>query len=448
MERTKRFISVGFLVGMIMGASVLSSAQVTNKKTFSPSSFQNQYAPLSIGDKVPDFEFSLVNSSGNYKKFSDFKGKYVIIDFWATWCTSCLHHFPQLDSIQKQFDDSLQIVLANEKSTRDNQEKVTSFFNKRKNKNGLRYKLPSIVMDTVLNILFPHKLIPHYIWIDGEGAVKNITGSEAITKENVQAFINGEALQLKEKKDLSFDISKPLFINGNGGTNEKYIFRSFLTGYMDGLPGSGGVNKNAVENIDRIFITNASILTIYRQAYPEMGKYSENQIILDVSDRSIYTDNNNWDTWKYEHAYCYELILPPTTMDAARKMMQQDLYRYFKLNVRLEKKIVNCWVLKNFNSTILSKNLIGDSKTNLYDEDNLPKYMHNRPISYFIGALNHFLNLPVIDGTEIKVKVNIERLPTDLSNIQLLNMALNKIGLTLVNEQREIEFFILSERKD
>lgn len=58
-------------------------------------------------------EITLTDLTGEPRKLSEWRGKLVLVNFWATWCTPCLHEIPMLLDIQQQYGArGLQIVGA------------------------------------------------------------------------------------------------------------------------------------------------------------------------------------------------------------------------------------------------------------------------------------------------------------------------------------------------
>lgn len=56
---------------------------------------------VDLGAMAPDFV--LPDSSGTLHKLSEFRGKYVLLDFWASWCAPCRNEIPNLINTYKQF---------------------------------------------------------------------------------------------------------------------------------------------------------------------------------------------------------------------------------------------------------------------------------------------------------------------------------------------------------
>ena len=63
-----------------------------------------------VGKQAPDF--TLQNLDGQSVSLSDFLGKPVLLNFWATWCPPCRHEMPYLQEVYEEWSGKGLVVLA------------------------------------------------------------------------------------------------------------------------------------------------------------------------------------------------------------------------------------------------------------------------------------------------------------------------------------------------
>lgn len=80
---------------------------------------------LDKGNKAPDFE--LMTLEGEKVSISDFEGKNVILNFWATWCKPCEKEMPELEKVYQQNKDEVTVVAVNFTVSEKNVESVQSY---------------------------------------------------------------------------------------------------------------------------------------------------------------------------------------------------------------------------------------------------------------------------------------------------------------------------------
>ncbi|NMH68913.1 redoxin domain-containing protein [Bacillus sp. RO3] len=82
---------------------------------------------LAKGDRAPDFE--LTTLEGETIKLSDYQGKKVILNFWATWCPPCKAEMPHMESYYEDYaeEENVEILAVNLTSMDDGKKAVQQF---------------------------------------------------------------------------------------------------------------------------------------------------------------------------------------------------------------------------------------------------------------------------------------------------------------------------------
>ena len=150
--------------------------------------------PLIVGQKVPeDFwnreHLFYVDGDTVRKELSEFKGKLLVLDFWATWCAICLAQMKEKQLLFSNYPDETVFLLVNPLRTKDDYEAI----HKRRDKisaSSLGGKIESIIEDAYLQGLFPTKSYPRYVWIGPHGNVVAMTMALSVTEGHLRDMLN------------------------------------------------------------------------------------------------------------------------------------------------------------------------------------------------------------------------------------------------------------------
>jgi cytochrome c biogenesis protein CcmG/thiol:disulfide interchange protein DsbE len=91
------------IVGVGYGLMIYFDGAAPPLRTKIPSNEQ-----LQSSQAAPDFSF--MDMDGKKITLSDFKGKIVVLNFWATWCPPCVKEFPALLSIARAYPDRVVLI--------------------------------------------------------------------------------------------------------------------------------------------------------------------------------------------------------------------------------------------------------------------------------------------------------------------------------------------------
>lgn len=438
---------------------------------------QSEIKPLQIGDQVPDLEFTnLINSDKKIIKLSDYKGKLIILDFFATWCVPCVRALPHLDSLQRQFKDEIVILPI----TLEKEKTIHNFLEKQPH---LKMSLPYI-FGTYLNEHFPHKIVPHEIWIDGSGKIIAITDGEEVTEENIRKAISGDTvMNFKQKFDLVDRNETAPFMAGFFGSYkfkpEQMLYNSILIEGFEGLPGIAQTNAFVKNGQSYLQCTNNFVSRLYWTALldvtgpfsansqdvsndfyekKEFYKQMYNRVVWEAKDSSLYFGPDNRAEmskrpWK-EFVYHYELRMPTIDNVAFKKVMLDDLNRFFALKHGieglLEKRKVKCYALTKTGSGNQIKSRGGKPRVDLRDGVNQFKVSNSRIDDIMWIWLSYHIQefpIPIINETDYNEPVDFDLGEVDPNDFYAVKDKLRKFGLEFTLVERELDMIVIRDIK-
>lgn len=187
MKRIVGLLLVGALIVILVAGIVqknVEERQATDRlNAGSAVDFLPTDEGLAKGETAPDFELTTLD--GEAVKLSDYKGKKVILNFWATWCPPCRAEMPDMQKFYDEQADSenVEILAVNLTTADKGMDKINAFVEEF----SLTFPIP---MDTEGEIgdLYQAASIPTSYMIDTEGRVQQkIVGP--MNEEMMEEFI-------------------------------------------------------------------------------------------------------------------------------------------------------------------------------------------------------------------------------------------------------------------
>lgn len=96
----------GDVQGLLDDIELCSKTEATIQKA---KELKEKYYPVRVGEMAPDFEME--DEYGKMVKLSNFRGKAVFIDVWATWCGGCVEGLPYFVALKDQYKDWKDVVF-------------------------------------------------------------------------------------------------------------------------------------------------------------------------------------------------------------------------------------------------------------------------------------------------------------------------------------------------
>jgi thiol-disulfide isomerase/thioredoxin len=389
---------------------------------------------MKVGDVLPAGFWSAAHLSFERgtvikKTFSELKGKIIVLDFWATWCGPCIADMPSQAEVLKNYHEEIEVVRV----SKEKAGLVQNFFNSKRNVLG--NGLTSIIADSTLNKSFPHKFIPHLVWIGRDGKILGFTTAASFTKTNIDNIISGRN-ELVSYYDLNGNA--PLFMEQLPG--QAVAINIMVKGKIEGL--GAGFEKRDGGKSAGLLVKNATLRNIYSMiARRTFSWYAPARMVLSFEDKG------DFENVKYAPAELWNIDFWQPRADSSH--LYQNLLNFISANcgysAAVELREQQCLVLK-YNkrdpSKLIAKGGVGANT--VFRENG---QITNGKIEWLRMRLEEqpWVAMPVMDETGIDFQIDLKA-PV-CASVTMLNSYLDGYGLNAVIENRSIPMVVVRKNQ-
>ncbi|KIL14116.1 hypothetical protein C2W58_00412 [Bacillus pumilus] len=131
---------------------------------------------LEKGDQAPDFELKTLD--GQTASLSDYQGKKVLINFWATWCKPCRTEMPDLAAIRSEYDQ-VEVLAVNLTTTEKSVDHVAAFADE------LKLSFPILLDQKGIQARYQVLSYPTTYILDEKGRIMSVK-HQMLTKKEIE----------------------------------------------------------------------------------------------------------------------------------------------------------------------------------------------------------------------------------------------------------------------
>lgn len=363
----------------------------------------------------------VVNAPNTQVDLWDIKDKYIILNFWGTWCTPCIPEMDSLARLQQIYGSRVQIIGVSD----DSRGKLIAYLKKRPTPIWL-------ASDTSSNLYrqAAFRYVGQSILLNPDKDIVALVKTDSINARLIEQFISGKPLHSNAETEwvgARQSETDPFGIDSSGGVS--VALRSFM-------PGKSSMSKtylNTPLEGRRLTYYNVCPTNLYTDAY---GIESPAQLIYEVDKNKVCNYNDK------TTLICFDLLVGPFQKDSLKIIMQQKLNVLLPYKARIEKQKIAVYVLTGDSMGVQPAKTSKSKTANSFSGKGFSGTAI--PMSTFAQYLSNEVGRPVVDETGLVDRYDIETKLTLRTKDEVLD-SVKGLGLRMQKAEREMPVLVLYE---
>lgn len=420
---------------------------------------QQPHPYLKVGDKIEDYTFNeLINSPRKRISISDYRGKWLVLDFWSLSCPVCIKELPKIDQIAKAFADKLEVLavssfeLGKNDAGKTYKEMTENLFNFKAERYKFKiasafdndfFKISKITSTPVVFVIDPDgNLAAKATSVDSTSIANIIQGKSAIYPIYYFDAEDGDARNTFARPASTIStgndtalVGRAILTKSNGG------FEFFNT--------TNGHSKAVGEELPYLYKFGYTGKEEW-DGVDSLSKMLFNELILETKNPSIFFADSS--SPNLGNRYNYSLTIPrdlgPTEM---RKILINDLDRFLGLKSSIQVRKVPIYKLVVIDQKKVLKLKAKGGSINYKPLNYAFKGFEakNIPLARFAASLEDAVrdnNKPgyVLDGTGLNFPIDIKFDVNRYDWFETINF-LNKMGFGIIADEKEMPCIVIQD---
>ena len=194
MKKNKRiiiFLIIILVLGILIfvGLSIINEIRLVDKNNDINDTIIDNTISNNIEYEEKETDFTLIDQYGNEQKLINYRGKKVVLVFWAVWCPPCQEEIPLINELNNEYDDAEFLTIVRPEATSGGEnEDYKSAIQEYINNNNIN--VPVLIDEEKDNFKkYEITRYPSIVFIDENGDIKEKVGgkgqSGSLTKEGI-----------------------------------------------------------------------------------------------------------------------------------------------------------------------------------------------------------------------------------------------------------------------